>query len=83
MDAAKTLILNFLNMFAEHPEQLLNSTCIIVTKCPAGYKLDQCLTRIDGALKKVEDQKIAYEWFDNVRKRNAILMFNKFSTEEH
>ncbi len=80
MDGTKSTLINFIDSFIEHPKQLLDSTVLIITKCPAGFKLDTCITRIEGCIKKIDDPKVKIidEWFQNVKQRGAVLVFNKF-----
>ena len=62
----------------------MNSTAIIISKSPEN-KLDLLIKKLEGCNKKVEDSrtKKINAWIDNLVKRNAILFFKKFTTEEN
>ncbi len=58
MDGTKSILINFIDSFVSHPKELLESTALIITKCPAGFKLDTCITRIEGCIKKIDDPNV-------------------------
>ena len=53
MEGFRNMITSFIEMFEKHPKELLDSTIILFTKCPANPKKDQLIKRFENCIKKL------------------------------
>lgn len=85
MDGFKNMITGFIEMFEKHPQELLDSTIILFTKCPTNLKKDQCTKRLENVIKAIlkgnHPQSEALKALEkSIIDRNALLMELKFSS---
>lgn len=57
----------------------------MLTKCPLNSKKDTYFTRLDTCVKKFQEHpqaKAIQEWIKNIKDRNALFLFSKFTSDE-